>query len=94
MAPDDFGERILSMLPGISLEQFQVAVAHVHKYIATPGKTGRKNRRTGTAGGLDSALSRVGLCRVSGASGGGGLVSESSRRRRSLRFPGGNWEGG
>jgi hypothetical protein len=33
VAPDDFCERILGVLPGIAREQFQVGVAHLWKHI-------------------------------------------------------------
>ena len=33
MAPDDFGEGVLGVAPGVAREQFQVGIAHVWKHI-------------------------------------------------------------
>ena len=43
MAPDDFGEGILGVLPGVAREEFQVGVAHVWKHIGADLRNKPKN---------------------------------------------------
>src|SRR5437016_86854 len=43
MAPDEFGEVILGVLPGVTREQFHVGVAHVCKHIGADPRNPPRN---------------------------------------------------
>ena len=43
MAPDDFGEGVLGVVPGVAREQFQIGVAHVQKDNVADGGNRPKN---------------------------------------------------
>ena len=43
MAPDDFGESVLGVPPGVASKQFQVGIAHVQKDNVAAGGNPTKN---------------------------------------------------